>query len=231
MRMPDEPGVLVRGVMPDSPAERAGLTPGDVILSVGGEVVSRPAELIATVGQRQPGQRVALSVRRMETDRLLSATLEAQPSEETLMRRRFVAGKAPAFSVLTSVRGNVEPDLAKLRGNVVVIEFWASWCVPCRLTSPLLSAWHDRHAAEGLRVVGITSDTVDLAAHGALESNMSYAVFSDPSGETIRTFRAYALPTLFVIDKQGVVRDVVVGLSVLRYREVDRLIGTLLAER
>jgi len=56
-------------------------------------------------------------------------------------------------------------------------------------------------------------------------------VFSDPSGETIRTFRAYALPTLFVIDKQGVVRDVVVGLSVLRYREVDRLIGTLLAER
>ncbi len=223
--------MLVRDVVPDSPAARAGVQAGDAIVSVDAEVVSRPAELIASIGQHRPGDRVALAVLRAGSDRLLSATLEAQPSEEARMKQRYVDAKAPAFSALTSVQGSVDANLAALRGNVVVVEFWASWCVPCRLTAPVLSVWHDRHAAEGLRVLGITSDTVELAAHGALEASMSYAVFSDPSGDTIRDYRAFALPTLFVIDRRGVVRDVVVGLSAMRYREVDRLLGTLLAER
>jgi thiol-disulfide isomerase/thioredoxin len=230
-RLPDEPGVLVRSVVPGSPAARAGLLDRDVIVSVDGTSVSRPPEVITAVAGRRPGDRVAIAFLRGGSDRLVAVTLEAIPNEEALMRKRYVDAQAPAFSELKSVQGRFEPNLASLRGKVVLLEFWATWCAPCRLTAPLLSEWSDRHAAEGLAVVGVTSDAFQVAATGAREAKMSYAVFSDESGATIRDYRAFALPTLFVIDRRGVVRDVMVGLSSERLREIERLFSRLLAER
>jgi peroxiredoxin len=230
-RLPDEPGVLVRAVVPGSPAERAGLLDRDVIVSVDGESVGRPPDVIAAVSGHHAGDRVALAVLRGGSDRLVAATLEALPSEETLMRKRYVDAPAPAFSELKAVQGSVEPNLGRLRGKVVVLEFWATWCVPCRLTAPLLSDWSDRRGAEGLAVLGVTADAVQVAANGARDGNMSYSLFSDESGATIRAYRAFALPTLFVIDRRGIVRDVMVGLSGQRLREIDGLLSRLLAER
>jgi thiol-disulfide isomerase/thioredoxin len=231
LRMPEEPGVLVRSVVPGSPAERAGVVAGDVILSVEGQNVGRPAELVAEISGRHPGERVSLAVLRHGDNRLFAAELEALPNEESLMRKRYLDRAAPALGELAAVQGNTEPNLRALRGRVVVLEFWATWCAPCRLTAPLLSSWSDRHTPEGLSVLGITTDPVSLAADGARKASMSYSVFSDDSGETVRGYRAFALPTLFVIDRRGVVRDVVVGYSSERLRQVDRLLTRLLAER
>jgi peroxiredoxin len=80
-------------------------------------------------------------------------------------------------------------------------------------------------------VLGVTGDTVQVAANGARDGNMSYSLFSDESGQTIRDYRAFALPTLFVIDRRGIVRDVMVGLSSERLRQIDGLLSRLLAER
>jgi thiol-disulfide isomerase/thioredoxin len=218
-------------VVPGSPAERAGVVAGDVILSVEGQNVGRPAELVAEISGRHPGERVSLAVLRHGDNRLFAAELEALPNEESLMRKRYLDRAAPALGELAAVQGNTEPNLRALRGRVVVLEFWATWCAPCRLTAPLLSSWSDRHTPEGLSVLGITTDPVSLAADGARKASMSYSVFSDDSGETVRGYRAFALPTLFVIDRRGVVRDVVVGYSSERLRQVDRLLTRLLAER
>jgi thiol-disulfide isomerase/thioredoxin len=231
LRPRDEPGVLVRAIVPGSPAERAGLVAGDIIMTLDGESVARPAELIAAVGQHAPGQRVAITFLRGGAERLLAATLDELPDEEQLLRKRYVDEPAPALAELKTVQGSLLPELRPLRGKVVLIEFWATWCVPCRLTAPLLTNWSDRHGAEGLAVLGITSDPVSVAAQGAREVGMSYAVFSDESGVTTRAYRAFALPTMFVIDRRGTVRDVMVGFSSERLREFERLVLKLLAER
>lgn len=225
------PGVLVRGVIPDSPAERAGLVSGDSILTVGGEAVARPVDVIERVTARAPGERLGLVLRRAGAERIVAVTLEALPNDEALMRKRYVDHPAPGLRGLTTVQGSLEPNLGALRGRVVLVEFWASWCVPCHVVAPVISEWSDRYAARGLDVLGVTGDALVTAADAARRYDMRYALFSDESGATQRAYRAYALPTLFVIDRRGVVRDVMVGFSSNRLRDVESLIERLLAER
>ena len=231
LRGPDQPGVLVRSVVPGSPAERAGILKGDVISTLDGQGVTRPSDVVSVVAAHQAGDRIAIALLRAEKERLFAATLEAQPSDEALMRKRYVGSLAPTLGALTPVRGSVSPNLNTLRGHVVIVEFWAGWCVPCRITAPLLSSWSDRYGAEGLRVLGVTTDPVVQAAEGAEHHGMTYAVFSDEDNTTTLAYRAFALPTLFLIDRRGIVRDVVVGFSTTRLKQVESALARLLAER
>jgi peroxiredoxin len=226
-----EVGVLVRGVVPDSPAERAGVAAGDSIVMLDGQAVARPGDVIALVTAHTAGERVGLVLRRGGVDKLVAITLEPLPNDEGLMRKRYVDSRAPVLSGLTTIQGSVSPSLVSLRGRVVLVEFWATWCVPCHIMAPVLSDWSERYSARGLDVLGVTGDSAVAAADAARRHGMSYPLFTDESGATQRAYRAYALPTLFVIDRRGVVRDVMVGFSSERLRAVEGLVERLLAER
>jgi peroxiredoxin len=225
-----EPGVLVRGVLRGSPAERAGLADGDVVLSVDGVNVSRPTELREQVVRAHAGSRVSLGVLRGSETRLFAVMLEAAPNDDELMRNNYVGARAPDFGSLSTVQGSITPSLPALKGRVVVLEFWASWCGVCQVMAPTLNGWHDRYSAQGVTVLGVTNDPVEVASRTAGELGMGYPLASDGSGQMLRAYRAYALPTLFVIDKQGNVRDVLIGFSTPRLREIEALVRKLIAE-
>ncbi|HEY6078333.1 MAG TPA: redoxin domain-containing protein [Polyangiaceae bacterium] len=225
-----EPGVLIRSVMRGSPAERSGVVNGDVVMSLDGQSVSHPSELRGRVQATPSGTRVSLGVLRGEQTRLLAVELEAVPNEDEVMRKSYVGAHAPEFGALDAVQGSITPSLHALKGRVVVLEFWASWCGVCHVLAPTLNGWHDRYAAQGVTVLGVTGDPVELAGRAAGEVGMGYPLASDGSGSMLRAYRAYALPTLFVIDKQGNVRDVLVGYSTPRLREIEALVRKLIAE-
>lgn len=224
------PGVLLRSVMRGSPAERAGLADGDVVLNIDGNGVTRPHELRERILGLRSGTRVSLGVLRGEQMRLFAVELEAVPDDDEVMRRNYIGALAPDFGALDSVQGSITPSLAALKGRVVVLEFWASWCGVCHVMAPTLNGWHDRYSAQGVTVLGVTTDPVELAGRTAGEIGMGYPLASDGSGGMLRAYRAYALPTLFVIDKQGSVRDVLVGYSTPRLREIEALVRKLIAE-
>lgn len=103
--------------------------------------------------------------------------------------------------------------LADLRGRLVWLNFWASWCPPCQAETPILRDMAARYEAEGLSVVGISvqeASEVDVRDYAARYS-LDYTIAADLAGDVFRTYKVFALPTQFFIGPDGVVLEVVNG--------------------
>jgi cytochrome c biogenesis protein CcmG/thiol:disulfide interchange protein DsbE len=109
-------------------------------------------------------------------------------------------------------------DLASLRGRPVVLNFWASWCKPCRDEFPLFKAQLREQAESGIQVVGVLyEDDPDAAKGFAEEFGMEWPSVTDPAGEAASEYRVVAPPQTYFIDRQGIVRSIQIG----EVREAD----------
>lgn len=103
--------------------------------------------------------------------------------------------------------------LAELRGKVVWINFWASWCPPCQQETPILRELDERYGDQGLEIVGVSvqeTSADDVRAY-ADRYELGYTIGFDGSGHVFRTYKVYALPTQFFVDTNGVIAHVVNG--------------------
>jgi cytochrome c biogenesis protein CcmG, thiol:disulfide interchange protein DsbE len=131
----------------------------------------------------------------------LSANEPDRGIEQALAR-----GERPAAPklALDRLEGRGEGSLAELRGKVVVLNVWASWCGPCRDESPLLQRWHERMERGGGTVLGVnvldvTSDAVDFAR----EYGLTYPMLRDPDGGSLQPLGVIVYPETFVVDRRG----------------------------
>jgi len=223
-------GVLVKHVIRASPADKGGVKQGDRIVRVEGQSVTRAAEVTRAVSLHAPGEVLMLGVARAGGGEVaLKVTLEARPSADAMLRMDHVGSFAPAWTNVAPI-GGAPKSLAQLKGRVVLIDFWATWCGPCRMIAPRLSALQARFGAQGLTVVGITTDEAELAAHFAAKTDMRYGIVVDAQADTTRAYGITGLPTMFVVDKRGVVREVEIGFDPSRDAALEDLVKALLAE-
>lgn len=225
-----EGAIVAERVIRSSPAHKGGLRDADLLVSIDGVAVESAKQVIAHVAKVGVGKKTTVRVRRGGVERDHVVTLEAFPGADAVLKMDKVGTFAPAWQGVTTVKGSLPDSLTKLRGNVVLLDFWASWCVPCRFTVPELSDLQDRLGAQGLRVVGLTGDPVPRATKAADALDMRYAVGSDDKDETSAAYGVQALPTMFVIDKRGVIRDVLVGFDPADKKPLEALLVKLLAE-
>ena len=103
--------------------------------------------------------------------------------------------------------------LDALRGKVVWLNFWASWCPPCQQETPILRALDERYGDRGLEIIGVSvqeTSPADVASY-AERYDLDYTIGFDGSGHVFHEYKVYALPTQFFIDTNGVIAQVVNG--------------------
>jgi len=116
-------------------------------------------------------------------------------------------------------------DLAEHQGKVVIVDFWASWCVPCRRSFPWLNAMHDAHADDGLVIIGVNLDEERTAAEEFLrEFPPSFRIIYDTSKDLAREFDVIAMPSSFLIGRDGQIRKRHYGFKVRKQAEYEAAI-------
>ena len=128
---------------------------------------------------------------------------------------------APTFR-LTAREGGVI-DLAAFRGKVVYLDFWASWCGPCRASFPWMTQLAKTHAADSLVVIAVNLDKDRTLADAFLAQHPAgFRVAFDSAGTTAEAYKVSAMPTSFLIGRDGTVLLRHAGFDPRRAAEVER---------
>ena len=229
---PAGPGVRVGHVVRGSPAEKAGLHEGDRVVRIAGNPVSRGADVVQTVAGFAVGDAIDVVFLRdgAGKEQTARATLAAFPPQDHMMRMDLVGSFEPTWKDVEVASGSFPAGISSLRGRVVLLDFWATWCAPCRVVIPKLDDMQSKYGAQGLSVLGVsTEDTQDVALF-AQRMSMRYGVAVDKHAQTTHAYGVNSLPTLVVIDKRGVVRDVSVGYDPMGDARLEATVRSLLAE-
>jgi peroxiredoxin len=117
--------------------------------------------------------------------------------------------KAPSFTVV-GMDGSAL-SLEEFAGKALLIDFWATWCGPCKKAIPELAEMHQRYASEGLVVLGLTDERRETVERFTRKTEIPYRLVLDADGRVKARYGVSALPTVFVVDRAGRVQDVVVG--------------------
>jgi len=157
-----------------------------------------------------------------------SSAPAASSSEEIEAPR--VGFRAPDFS-LPLADGSANVTLSELRGQPVLINFWATWCSPCRAEMPAIQKMYDEYQGRGFIVLGINSASGD-AREDILafiqEYQLSFPILVDGNDQVFQQYQVRGLPTSIFVDADGKIQDIVVGgpmSEALLRAEAERLLN------
>ena len=155
----------------------------------------------------------------LESEQIKTAMLEVR-SEEGFM--------APQFTV-RNLKGSLD-TLANYKGQVVIVNLWATWCGPCRIEMPGFEKLYRRFRSEGLTILAVSLDKGnDKAVQDfADEYKLSFPVLIDDKGEVEKLYQTFTIPTTYVIDRSGRVVFKVDGAKNWESEETFRSIEYLL---
>jgi peroxiredoxin len=161
---------------------------------------------------------------------LLAAALLTTGNAFAAQPKIDVGDAAPDFDLPVFGSDSRHMSLASQRGKVVLLDFWASWCGPCRQSFPLYEKLRAEMPARDFTLLAINLDEMVDGPQAFLEEHpVHYVSLADPAGEVARAFGLIGMPSSFVIDRDGVVRGRHTGfkpqdVDELR-KEIQRLIG------
>ncbi len=138
-------------------------------------------------------------------------------------------GKAPAIHLSTT---DGELDLAQLEGKVIYLDFWASWCDPCRESFPWMAEMKEKYGSEGLEVVAVNLDKEKELADQFLDTmNVNFVVAFDASGESAEKYKLRGMPGSYLIGREGNIQASHIGFNDKDKTKLEAAIKVLLQQQ
>ena len=132
------------------------------------------------------------------------------------------------LSPLPSVAGDLNLEIHA--GKVVLLDFWASWCVPCRRSFPWMNAMQDKYAEEGLVIIAVNVDReVENAAAFLAQYPANFEIVYDPDAALAKAYEVQVMPSSFVIDRNGAAIEQHAGFKVKKQDEYEAVIRSALS--
>ncbi len=210
----------------NSPAEAAGVKPGDFVLAFQGADIADTRDLVTRVGGTTSGTTIRIEVSRNGERVNLETVLAPRPDQQELLRADWVGKTIPAITLLDAqAAGRI--DLAGLKGNVIVIDFFATWCGPCKRLSVDLQRLRKELGGAGLEIVSVSSEDADTVKGYSKEHPVPYRVGVDDEKSFEQAFSPSVMPTIWVVDRDGVVRGAWLGIG--EYATIERTIRQLVS--
>jgi thiol-disulfide isomerase/thioredoxin len=141
----------------------------------------------------------------------------------------LVGKSAPSFSV-ASANGKGKVDIGSLKGKVVIVDFWATWCGPCKESFPKLQELYTKYNSNGLEIVGLSEDDENqgIAEFGQAHGAVKFPIGWDDGKSIAGQYKPPTMPTSFIVDKNGIVRFAHVGYHDNDQAEIEKELKTLL---
>jgi len=166
---------------------------------------------------------------------ILSCGKKETPGDKTeevkKTREGISEGEITPDFTLKDLKG-MEVNLKEFRGKVVLLNFWATWCPPCRKEIPSMVELYKRYKDKGVEIIGVNLDKIDRSGVEKFNSeyNINFPILLDPSGRVAALYGIVALPTTLLLDRKGKIRTRVTGGVDWITQENLQKIETLLAE-
>lgn len=195
----------VIGVHPESGCFAAGLVAGDMIVGVQGLPLTDMSQIQSAVSERKAGQMINVDIARDGKKRNLTVVLTERPDDISSLTGSAIGSKIAKFGENFYKNG----EKRKEKPKATLLDFWATWCGPCRKTLPVLANIYNKYSSKGVEIIGIADEPVetlnDFYAH---QHASPYPLYRDAKKEMWMRYGIRAVPTLMLLDKDGYIKRV-----------------------
>ena len=209
----------VSGVHPESGCLAAGVVSGDLVVGIDGKDLVNISQIQEVLKKTPVGGKVSIDIVRDGKRIPLTATITERPDDISSLTGSAIGSKMAEFGKNFYKNGEKRLEAPK----ATLLDFWATWCGPCRQTLPVLEKIYNKYSSQGLEVIGISSEqTKPLLAFYKKQHASPYPLYRDADQGLWRRYGIHAVPTLMLLDSNGYIKRVWSGAP--SYEMLEKLV-------